>query len=211
MKIEDLDLLIERWDAVCGSVTISIGDGVTADYAEDLHEVSKAELDHLVIRTEEPAGAISLRSNKAEFTYLEDPRYAATINTIKQSLKPFKIKTPYYRLKVFWAWLYVLVIMIAMFVDYKFHGFHSPPPLPPPPQVSIPLAVPPPPPITPPPPPFSTSLLVISLVTLILLTAWFIYSYTKIDALSSTRIIRKLPKETITVVDELGENPSQGI
>jgi len=56
-------------------------------------------VDHLVIRTEEPATAISLKFNKAELAYIDDPQTAATINTIKSSLKPFKIATPFYRLR----------------------------------------------------------------------------------------------------------------
>jgi hypothetical protein len=42
----------------------------------------------------------------------------------------------------------------------------------------------------PPPPPFSTTLFIASLITLILLTAWFIYSYSRLDRQSSTRITK---------------------
>jgi len=99
MSVEDLGRLISRWETICGSVTIGIGDGVVADYADDLYEATKYEVDHLVIRTEEPATAISLKFNKAELAYIDDPQTAATINTIKSSLKPFKIATPFYRLR----------------------------------------------------------------------------------------------------------------
>ena len=77
MTVEDLDRLINRWETICGSVTIGIGDGTTADYADDLYEATKYEVDHLVIRTEDPPAAIALRYNKAEIAYLDDPQSAA--------------------------------------------------------------------------------------------------------------------------------------
>ena len=206
MKVEDLDHLINRWEAICGSVTIGIGDGVTADNADDLYEATKYEVDHLVVRTEDPSVTISLRANKAEIAYIDDPKSEAVIHAIKNSLKSFKISTPFYRLRVFWAWIYLLFIMVAMFVDYKFHGFQSAPAKP---ALAAGQAPPPPPPM---PPPFPGSVLIVLLVTLILLTGWFIYSYGKLDSESSTRIVRKNKSyKSNREIDEPPANHSQGI
>jgi len=206
MSVEDLGRLIDRWETICGSVTISIGDGVVADFADDLYEATKYEVDHLVIRTEEPATAISLKFNKAELAYIDDPQTTATINTIKSSLKPFKIAIPFYRLRAFWAWIYVLFITVAFFLDYHFHGFQKAP-LPPATTNGAP-----PPPLPPLPPPFPGSVLIVLLVTLILLSGWFIYAYQKLDSTTSARIVRKSRKANNSYYDEEPpSNPSQGI
>lgn len=206
MTVEDLDRLINRWETICGSVTIGIGDGTTADYADDLYEATKYEVDHLVIRTEDPPAAIALRYNKAEIAYLDDPQSAATINTIKNSLKPFKIATPFYRLRAFWAWIYVLFITIAFFLDYHYHGFQSSTPPPPPSGQGAP------PPLPPMPPPFPGAVLIVLLVTMILLSGWFIYAYGKLDAASSARILRKSRRaNNSNYIEEPPSNPSQGI
>jgi len=206
MSVEDLGRLIDRWETICGSVTIGIGDGVVADFADDLYEATKYEVDHLVIRTEEPATAISLKFNKAEVAYIDDPQTAAIINTIKSSLKPFKIATPFYRLRSFWAWIYVLLITIAFFIDYHFHGFQKmlvPP---------APVNGAPPPPLPPLPPPFPGSVFIVLLVTLILFSGWFIYAYQKLDSTTSARIVRKSRKANNSYYDEEPpSNPSQGI
>lgn len=182
MNIDQLDELLERWAQLCDSITISIGDGVTADFVEDLKEISNEELSNLVVRTEDPAIAISLRKYRAKLSYSDDPNDRPTVNAIRQSLKPFKIKVPFMRLRVFWAWIYSLIIMAAFFIDFGLHGLHKPPV----PRGSAAYLPPPPP-----PPPFSTTLLVLLLSTFLLLTAWFIYSYQKLVEESSTKILRK--------------------
>jgi len=198
LSLEDLERLISQWESVCESITISIGDGLVADYVDDLEDLSKEDLANLVIRTEGPSVSVSLRRNRAEITYIDDPSAGVLHSTIKYSLRPFRIKTPYYRLRVFWAWVYMLGLMVIGFIDYRVHSTPPKPPIPAP-------SAPPPPP----PPPFSTSLFIIALVTLILLTAWFIYSYSKLDSQSSTRITRKKakPLEGILMIsDEPIEN-----
>lgn len=183
MNFDQLDGLIERWSLLCDSITISVGDGVTADFIEDLKEISSEELSSLVIRTEEPNTAISLRSSGAELSYSDDPRDESAVASIKQSLKPFKIRTPFYRLRVFWAWVYSSVITLAVFIDFEIQGS----PKPPFPRVATAYLLPPPPP----PPPFLVVIPIVTLVTFISLTVWFIYSYKKLASQSSTRIIRK--------------------
>ena len=195
LSLEDLDLLIHQWSTVCDSLTISIGDGVIADYVDDLKDLSKADLAHLVIRTSEPNVAISLRHNRAEITYADDASAGVLHSTIKYSLRPFKIKTPYYRLRVFWAWVYTMALVILGFIDYRI-GSTPPKPLTPPPA-GAPLP-------PPPPPPFPHFFIDIGLFTLMLLAAWFIYSYSKLDAQSSTRITRKKAKalEGVVIIDD---------
>jgi hypothetical protein len=209
MSLEDLDHLIAQWESVCGSATISIGDGVIADFVDDLEELSNEELSHLVIRTENPIVTISLRRNRAEIAYMDDANAGVLLSTIKYSLRPYKIKTPYFRLRVFWAWIYMLGLMVIGLVDFILHSNPAKLPHPPafmPPMNLLPSGPPPPPPA---PPLFSTPLFIIALITLILLTAWFIYSYSKLDAQSSTRLTRKRAKAlegVVIISDEPIEN-----
>ena len=182
MNIDQLDELIESWSLLCESITINVGDGVTADFAEDLHEISNEELSRLVIRTEEPTTAISLQDARAELAYSDDPRDKIAVSSIRQSLKPFKIRTPYYRLRVFWAGIYSLVITLAVFIAVGIQSSHKPPF----PRVSSAYLLPPPP-----SPPFSAVIPIVALVTFISLTVWSIYAYRKLASQSSTRIIRK--------------------
>ena len=84
MKVDDLDPLIRRWESVCGSVTISIGDGMTADYADDLYEGSKFEVDHLVIRTEDPSITITLRANQVFEKQLGELPHIASLAALEQ-------------------------------------------------------------------------------------------------------------------------------
>ena len=185
MSLTDLEEIVERWEKLCGEVTITVGDGLTADYVEDLYEISKDELSNLTIRTEEPTVTVSLKHNRAEISYSDEPEDRVAISSIRQSLKAFRIRTPFYRLKIFWGWIYALLIMAGIFADDRLQGMQKPPP----PQNGAPFLFQPPPP--PPPPPFSTTILIITLFTFILVTAWFIYSYNKLDEQSSTRITRK--------------------
>ncbi len=186
LSLEDLDEIVERWQRLCSSVTITVGDGLTADYVEDLYEVSNDELSNLMIRAENPTVSVMFKHNRAEISYSDEPEDRVTISTIRQSLKAHKIRTPFYRLKIFWAWIYAFVIMGAIFADDRLQGSQRPPP---PLLKSLGQLPPPPPP--PPPPPFSTTILMVTLLTFILITAWFIHAYTKLDAQSSTRIKRK--------------------
>ena len=185
LSLQDLDRLVDQWSSVCESITISIGDGITADTVDDLEDLSPQDLSHLVIRTSDPAVAVSLRRNRAEINYIDEPNTGILYSTIKYSLRPYKIKTPYYRLRVFWAWMYVIGLVVLGFIDYRFTTnppkFLAPPPsgqpLPPPPRA-----------------PFPYLYLDVGLFTLILLAAWFIYAYSKLDSQSSTRITRKKAK-----------------
>jgi len=183
LSLDDLERLISDWQNNCESITISIGDGMVADYVDDLADLSKADLGHLVIHTVNPTYAISLRRTRAEVTYIDDSSGGVLLSAIKYSLRPFKIKTPYYRLRVFWAWIYMLVLIVAGLLDYR---FGSTPPKPP---AGAPPQLPPPP-----PPVFSIPLFMIALFTLILLTAWFIYAYSRLDSQTSTRITTKKAK-----------------
>lgn len=193
LSLDDLDRLISDWEANCESVTISIGDGLVADYVDDLADLSKADLSNLVIHTVNPSFAISLRRTRAEVSYIEDGSGGVLLSAIKYSLRPFRIKTPYYRLRVFWAWIYTLLLTIAGLIDYRFA------PEPPKPPAGAPPQLPPPP-----PPVFSTPLFIICLITVMLLTAWFIYAYMRLDSQTSTRITNKKAKalEGIVIIDD---------
>jgi len=183
MNINQLDELMERWSLLSESITISVGDGVTADFVEDLNEISNEELSNLVIRTEEPNIAVSLRDSRAELSYSDDPRDESAVTSVRQSLQAFRIRTPFYRLRVFWAWIYSFVITLAVFIDFEIQGLHKPPF----PRVSTAYLLP----LPPPPPPFLAVIPIVTLVTFLSLTVWFIYSYKKLASQSSTRIIRK--------------------
>jgi hypothetical protein len=185
MSLADLDEIVERWEKLCASVTISVGDGLTADFVEDLADVSNQELFNLTIRTEDPTVAVSLKHDRAEISYSDEPEDRVAISSIRQSLRAHKIRTPFYRMKIFWGWIYALIIMGAIFADDRLQSMQKPPL----PRIDVPFELQPPPP--PPPPPFSTTILIVTLLTFILVTAWFIYSYTKLDGQSSTRIKRK--------------------
>lgn len=183
MNVDQLDNLIESWSLLCESITISVGDGITADFVEDLNEISSEELANLVIRTEEPNTAISLRDSRAELSYSDDPRDESAVTSVRQSLQAFRIRPPFYRLRIFWAWIYSFVITLAVFIDFGIQGSRRPPF----PRVSTAYLLPPPPP----PPPFLAVIPIVTLVTFISLAVWFIYSYKKLASQSSTRIIRK--------------------
>ena len=185
LNLDDLEQLVDRWAPLCRSVTLSVGDGITADFVEDLQEVTTEEISNLVIRTEQPAISISLRRSRAEISYSDDPADRAAVNAIKSSLEGYKIRTPSYRLRIFWVWIYSFVVMVSLFTDFKYQSMRKPPPF----LVGTPFGQPPPPP--PQPPPFIPSLIVITLGSFIFLTVWVIRSYRKLNLQSSTRIIRK--------------------
>lgn len=185
IDIEELDEMLDRWSLLCDSITIIVGDEVSVDFVEDLKVVSGEELSNLLIRTEEPTTVITLRDSRAEFSYSDEPGDKVAVDGIRESLKPYKIRTPYYRLRAFWAWVYGLIITVAAFVAFGVQGEHRPPM----PRVSTAYLLPPPPP--PLPPAFSVAILAVMGATFILLTAWFIYSLKKLAAQSSARITRK--------------------
>ena len=185
IDIEELDEMLDRWSLLCDSITISVGDEVNVDFVEDLKVVSGEELSNLLIRTEEPTTVITLRESRAEFSYSDEPGDKVAVDGIRESLKPYKIRTPYYRLRAFWAWVYGLIITVAAFVAFGVQGEHRPPM----PRVSTAYLLPPPPP--PLPPAFSVAILAVTGATFIMLTAWFIFSLQKLAAQSSARITRK--------------------
>lgn len=183
LNLAELERLVDGWAPLCRSVTVSVGDGITADFVDDLQEVTVEEISSLVIRTEHPAISISLRSSKAEISYSNDPTDRAAANAIKSSLGGYKIRTPAYRLRIFWVWIYSFVVMVSLFTDFTYRRMQNPPPF----LIAMPFGPPPPPP----PPPFIPSLIVITFGSFIFLTVWMIRSYRKLKSQSSTRIIRK--------------------
>ena len=185
MDIGQLDEMLDRWSLLCNSITISVGDEVNVDFVEDLKVVSGEELSNLLIRTEEPTIVITLRESRAEFSYSDEPGDKVAVDGIRDSLKLCKIRSPYYRLRAFWAWVYGLIITVAAFVAIGIQGAHQPPM----PRVSTAFLLPPPPPLL--PPAFSIAIFAVTSATFLLLSAWFIYSLQKLNAQSSTRITRK--------------------
>jgi hypothetical protein len=85
-----------------------LGDGLTADSVADLKYAKKSELAHLVIYTEDPSVVVFFHKNKAELSYYQYANEISTINDIRMSLRHYKIVTPFYRLRGFWWWIYLL-------------------------------------------------------------------------------------------------------
>jgi hypothetical protein len=164
LHLDDLVDLVEEWEHWCGSVTISVGDGVTADLVEDLVDATKFEISHLVIQTEDPTVAISLRRHKAELSYISDAQDLTTINNFRASLKPFKLHTPYYRLRSFWWLVYLLFTSTTVLTVALVNDWQTP---------FWPLAI-----------PYSA---------MAILLVYFFYSYGKMRRRSSTRILRGKP------------------
>jgi hypothetical protein len=188
MDIGQLDEMLDRWSLLCDSITISVGGEVSVDFVEDLKVVSGEDLSNLLVRTEEPTTVITLCESRAEFSYSDQPGDKFAVDGIRDSLMLCKIRTPYYRLWAFWAWVYGLIITVAAFVAFGIQGTYQPPM----PRVSRAYLLPPPPPPIPPiPPVFSLMILAVTGATFILLTVWFIYSLEKLTTQSSTRITRK--------------------
>ena len=161
LHLDDLALLVEEWEKWCESVTISVGDGVTADFVEDLVDATNFEISHLVIQTENPTVAISLRRHKAELSYVSDAMNMTTINNFRASLKPFKLHTPYYRLRSFWWLVYLLFTSTTVLTVALVNNWNAP---------FWPLAL-----------PYSA---------MAILIGYFLYSYGKMRRKSSTRIVR---------------------
>ena len=161
LHLDDLERLVENWERWCGSLTISVGDGVTADFVEDLADATKSEITHLVIRTENPSITISLRRHKAEFSYLLNSQDLPAVNNFRESIKPYKLRTPYYRLRSFWWVVYLLLTTTTVLAVAKVDNWNAP---------VWPILLP--------------------YGALLFLIFWFFYSFGKMRRRSSTRILR---------------------
>ena len=161
LHLDDLAGLVDEWESWCSSITISVGDGVNADFVEDLVDATKFEMSHLVIQTENPSVSIALRRHKAELSYIANPADAAIIDNIRSSLKPFKLVTPFYRLRSFWWLLHLIIASTAVLVVARLNNWDAP---------FWPLFLP--------------------LSAMGVLIFWFLYSFGKMRRRSSTRILR---------------------
>ena len=159
--LDQLAVLVQTWERLCGSVIISVGDGMIADYVEDLENASKVELAHLVIQTENPSIGISLRRRRAELSYVYNIQDLTRLGLIRDSLRPYKIHTPYYRLRSFWWLLYLTVAVILVLAFRSLHHWSDP---------------------------FWPLLLPLSSMAILIL--WFLYSFIQLHNRSSTRIVR---------------------
>jgi hypothetical protein len=126
IHLDELENLVDEWDRRCSDLVISVGDGITADFVEDLADATKSEIAHLVIQTENPAVTISLRRHKAEFSYLSSVGDLSVINEFRASIRPFKLRTPYYRLRSFWWVIYLLLSTTAVLVVANIDNWNSP-------------------------------------------------------------------------------------
>lgn len=161
LHLNDLEQLVEDWEGWCSTLTISVGDGVTADFVEDLVDATKSEMTHLVVRTENPSVTISLRRHMAEFSYLSSSQDSPVINNFRASIKPYKLRTPYYRLRSFWWVVYLLLSTSTVLAVAKVDNWNAP---------VWPLLLP--------------------YGVLVFLIFWFFYSFGKMRSRSSTRIMR---------------------
>lgn len=159
--LDQLAELVQTWENICGSVTISVGDGLVADYVHDLEDANKNEISHLVIQTEQPSVAISLRRHKADISYLPNIQDLTRLSVIRQSLRPYKMHTPYYRLRSFWWLLYLTVAVSLVLVFRSVHHWKDP---------FWPLFLP--------------------LSSMAILLLWFTSSFVQLHKRSSTRIVR---------------------
>lgn len=161
LHLDELSTLVDEWKQTCGSVIISVGEGVTADFVEDLVDATNVEISHLVIQTENPSLAISLRRHKAELSYFANPQDLDVIISVRASLAPYKLHTPYYRLRSFW-WLVYLLFGCSIVVSVaKVNNWNTP---------FWPLFLP--------------------FVAIIILIFWFLYSFHRMRQRSSTRLLR---------------------
>ncbi len=159
--LDQLAELVRVWEEICEFVTISVGDGLVADYVEDLEDATKNEIAHLVIQTEQPSISISLRRHKAELSYLYNIQDLTRLSVIRQSLSPYKMHIPYYRLRSFW-WLLYATAAILLVLIFRSSGDWMDP--------FWPLFLP--------------------LSSIAILIIWFGYSFIKLYKKSSTRIVR---------------------
>jgi len=161
LHLDDLSSLVDEWERWCSSIVISVGDGVNADFVEDLVDATKFEMSHLVIQTENPSVSIALRRHKAELSYIANPADMAIIDNIRSSLRPFRLITPFYRLRSFWWLLYLIVASTTVLVVARLNHWQAP---------FWPLFI-----------PYSA---------MAVLFFWFIYSFGKMRRRSSTRVLR---------------------
>ena len=160
LSLSNLSELVEEWESFCESVTISVGDGMTADFVEDLEFVTKSERSHLAIQTENPTATILLRRYKAELSYIQHPEEFESINNIRLSLQQFKIKLPFYRLRTFWWWIYITLGTAIVLLIRGLNNWNDP---------IWPFTLP--------------------FIGIAILTFWLIYSIQKMSTRSSTRLV----------------------
>ena len=161
LDLDQLADLVQTWERLCGAITISVGDGIVADYVEDLDGATKSEIAHLVIQTEDPSIAISLRRHRADLSYVYNIQDLTRLGFIRQSLRPYKIHTPYYRLRSFWWLLYLTAAVMLVLAFRSLHHWRDP---------FWPLFLP--------------------LSSMAILVLWFSYSFMQLHKRSSTRIVR---------------------
>ena len=161
IHLDELENLVDEWERRCSDLTISVGDGITADFVEDLADATKSEIAHLVIQTENPVVTISLRRHKAELSYLSSAEDLTVINEFRASIQPFRLRTPYYRLRSFWWMIYLLLSTTAVLAVANIDNWNAP---------VWPIYLP--------------------YGALIFLIFWFFYSLGKMQRRSSTRIVR---------------------
>ena len=126
LSLSNLSDLVDEWESFCDSVTISVGDGMTADFVEDLEFVTKSERSHLAIQTENPTATILLRRYKAELSYIQHPEEYEAINNIRLSLRHYKIRLPFYRLRTFWWWIYITLGTALVLVIRGINNWNDP-------------------------------------------------------------------------------------
>ena len=126
LSLSNLSDLVDEWESFCDSVTISVGDGMTADFVEDLEFVTKSERSHLAIQTENPTATILLRRYKAELSYIQHPKEYEAINNIRLSLRHYKIRLPFYRLRTFWWWIYITLGTALVLVIRGINNWNDP-------------------------------------------------------------------------------------
>jgi hypothetical protein len=113
------------------------------------------------MQTENPVMSIALRRHKAELSYIASSEDMMSVNNLRASLKPYRLHTPYYRLRSFWWVVYLLVTITTVLVVAKVDNWDLP--------------------VWPAYPPVGA---------LIFLIFWFLYSFGKMRNRSSTRILR---------------------
>ena len=126
LSLSNLSELVDEWESFCDSVTISVGDGMTADFVEDLEFVTKSERSHLAIQTENPTATILLRRYKAELSYIQHPEEFEAINNIRLSLRQYKIRLPFYRMRTFWWWIYITLGTLLVLVIRGINNWNDP-------------------------------------------------------------------------------------